>query len=650
MDLNHRPLGYEPNELPDCSTPRNHHSNVFVERSNFWGLLNGWVNQYILESRLLPFFRMSLRTLNDVFFAVVERQHPKVMLERMGDEFVPISSEALRRRVAGVVGGLRRWGIGHGDRVAILSENRPEWIIADFASLLLGAVTVPIYATLTGEQTAYILRDSGARVIFVSSEMQLRKVLSVRDQTALEKLVVMDASESEGAVRMSEIGPGGEGNQDSALEATARAVSADDLATIIYTSGTTGTPKGVMLTHGNMASNLNCSLAEFPVRLGDVSISFLPLSHVTARHVDFALLYRGVTLAHLALVNQLPQALLEVKPTFFVSVPRVYEKIHFQTEQRAQGFPNSTFYNWAMSVGRENRAEVLAGRTPTSRAWKVANRLVYSKVRAAMGGRIEVFIAGGAPLGRELAEWYAAIGIRIHEGYGLTETSPVIAVNTPRAHKMGTVGKPLPNVEVRIAEDGEILVRGPSVFKQYWNKPKETQEAFVDGWFKTGDIGNLDADGFLSITDRKKDLIKTSGGKFIAPQPVENSLKHNALIAEAVVLGEKRKFPAVLIAPNFPLLEEWARGNEVTFGSREELVASPEVRVLYEGIVEDLNVNLARFEKLKKVLLVADEFSTEDGTLTASLKLRRHKVEERYRQQIEEMYEQAEGAGPATNE
>ena len=588
---------------------------------------------------------MSLRTLNDVFFAVVERQHSSAMLQRAGEEWVPISSDTLRRRTAAVAGGLQRWGIGRGDRVAILSENRPEWTIADFASLLLGAVTVPIYATLTAEQTAYILRDSGARVIFVSSEMQLRKVLSVREQTALEKLIVMDASE--GAVRMSEMESDGPASHDTAFEATARAVSPDDLATIIYTSGTTGTPKGVMLTHGNMASNLSCSLAEFPVRLGDVSISFLPLSHVTARHVDFALLYRGVTLAHLAFVNQLPQALLEVKPTFFVAVPRVYEKIHFQTEQRAQGFPNSTFYNWAMSVGRENRAEVLAGRTPTSRAWKVANRLVYSKVRAAMGGRMEVFIAGGAPLGRELAEWYAAIGIRIHEGYGLTETSPVIAVNTPRAHKMGTVGKPLPNVEVRIAEDEEILVRGPSVFKQYWNKPTETQAAFVDGWFKTGDIGNLDADGFLSITDRKKDLIKTSGGKFIAPQPVENSLKHNALIAEAVVLGEKRKFPAVLIAPNFPLLEEWARGNKVTFGSREELVASPEVRVLYEGIVEDLNVNLARFEKLKKVLLVADEFSSEDGTLTASLKLRRHKVEERYRQQIEEMYEQAEGTGPA---
>jgi long-chain acyl-CoA synthetase len=270
---------------------------------------------------------------------------------------------------------------------------------------------------------------------------------------------------------------------------------------------------------------------------------------------------------------------------------------------------------------------------------------VFSKVRAGLGGRIAIFISGGAPLGRELAEWYADIGIRIHEGYGLTETSPVIAVNTPRDHKIGTVGKPLPNLEVRIADDGEVLVRGPSVFKQYWNKPKETQEAFVDGWFKTGDIGNLDADGFLSITDRKKDLIKTSGGKFIAPQPIENSLKHNALVAEAVVLGEKRKFPSVLIAPNFPALEDWARIHEVAFSSRAELVASPQVGALYEGVVEEVNQGLARFEKLKRVLVVADEFSAENGTLTASMKLRRKVVAERYRRQIDEMYVQAESAG-----
>src|SRR6266852_2581115 len=606
---------------------------------------------------------MSLRTLNDVFFAVVEREHPKVMLQRREEVWVPLSSETIYQRVAVTANALRGWGVGRGERVAILSENRPEWTIADFASLLLGAVTVPIYATLTAEQTAHILRDSGARVIFLSTEIQLQKVLSIREQTPVEKVVVMDVVENPGAVRMQDLGsdlrqsslrPSSlrqssllqSDERDPQLEASARAIGPDDLATIIYTSGTTGAPKGVMLTHGNMASNLNCSLADFAVQPADVSISFLPLSHVTARHVDFAMLYRGVTLAYLPFVNQLPRALLEFKPTVFVAAPRVYERIHFQTEQKATGFPNSAFYRWALSVGREHQSEVLAGRTPETHAWRLANRLLYSKVRAGLGGRLAIFISGGAPLGRDLAEWYADIGIRIHEGYGLTETSPVIAVNTPQAHKIGTVGKPLPNLEVRIASDGEVLVRGPSVFKQYWNKPKETEDAFVDGWFKTGDIGNLDVDGFLSITDRKKDLIKTSGGKFIAPQPIENSLKHNPLIAEAVVLGDKRKFPAVLISPYFPLLEDWARAHDLPFNSRAELVAKPEVQALYQGIVEDLNQNLARFEKLKRVLLVADEFSAENGTLTASMKLRRRVVEERYRAQIDDMYAQAEAAGP----
>ena len=594
---------------------------------------------------------MSLQTLNDVFFAVVEQENPKVMLQRREEVWVPLSSATIYQCVSAAASALRAWGIGRGDRVAILSENRPEWTTADFASLLLGAVTVPIYATLTAEQTAHILRDSGARVIFLSTEIQLQKVLSIRQQTPVERIVVMDPVEVSGAVRMQDLAPDvrQSSQRDTQLEANARSVTPDDLATIIYTSGTTGTPKGVMLTHGNMASNLACSLADFAVQSGDVSISFLPLSHVTARHVDFALLYRGVTLAYLPFVTQLPRALLEVRPTIFVAVPRVYEKIHFQTEQKATGFPNSSFYRWALSVGREHRSEVLAGQTPETHAWKLANRLLYSKVRAGMGGRIGMFISGGAPLGRELAEWYADVGICIYEGYGLTETSPVIAVNAPQAHKLGTVGKPLPNLEVRIASDGEVLVRGPSVFKQYWNKPKETEEAFVDGWFKTGDIGNLDADGFLSITDRKKDLIKTSGGKFIAPQPIENSLKHNSLIAEAVVLGEKRKFPSVLISPNFPLLEDWARAHEMTFDSRAELVAYPEIRGLYEGIVEELNQNLARFEKLKRVILVADEFSAEDGTLTASMKLRRKVVAERYQSRIDEMYEQAEESGPGTS-
>ncbi|MBZ5721963.1 MAG: long-chain fatty acid--CoA ligase [Acidobacteriia bacterium] len=593
---------------------------------------------------------MSPQTLNDIFFAIVERNHPQVTMYRQAIQWVPVSSQEFYRDVAGVARALRSWGIGRGDRVAILSENRPEWTIADFACLLIGAVVVPIYATVTGEQTAYILCDSGARAVFVSTEKQLQKVLGIQRQTATEQIVVMDAVETAHAHHMHRLMQDGPTQRDPELDIGARSLGPDDLATIIYTSGTTGTPKGAMLTHGNMASNINCSLAGFAVGPGQTSISFLPLSHVTARHVDFAMLYHGVTLAYVPFVEQLQRALLEVQPTIFVGVPRVYEKVHTQADLKAQGFPKSLIYRWLLRVGRKYRAETLKGRTPDSLVWRLADRLVYSKVREGMGGRAELFISGGAPLGRELAEWYASIGIRIHEGYGLTETSPVIAVNTPAAHKLGTVGKPLANVEVRIAPDGEVLVRGPSVFKGYWNRPEETRNAFEDGWFKTGDIGNLDADGFLSITDRKKDLIKTSGGKFIAPQPIENSLKHNVLVAEAVVLGDKRKFPSVLISPYFSLLEDWARANQVTFASRQELVAHPKVRALYEGIVADFNQTMARFEKLKRVLLVAEEFSAETGTLTASLKMRRRAVEERYRREIDEMYEQAEREAPVAQE
>ena len=585
---------------------------------------------------------MSLQTLNDIFFAVVDRNDRVVVMHRRPIQWISISSFELYQNVVGVARALGEWGISKGDRVAILGENRPEWTIADFACLLIGAVVVPVYTTLTGEQTAHILHDSGARVVFVSTEKQLLKVQSIQDQTAIERIVVMDAVETAHAVHMQRLMHDGPKERDAQFDSATHAIGPDDLATIIYTSGTTGTPKGAMLTHGNLASNIAHSLSGFTVRGGEISISFLPLSHVTARHVDLAMLSRGVTLAYVSALDQLPQALLEVRPTIFVGVPRVYEKIHGQVDVKAKGVPKKWIYRWALSVGRAHRAEILAGQTPTSLAWKVCNRLVYSKVRAGMGGRAEVFISGGAPLGRELAEWYADIGIRIDEGYGLTETSPVIAVNSPQAHKLGTVGQTLPNIEVRIAEDGEILVRGPSVFKGYWNRPQETQVALVDGWFKTGDIGNLDADGFLSITDRKKDLIKTSGGKFIAPQPLENSLKHNALISEAVILGDKRKFPAVLIAPYFPVLEDWARANQVGFASREELVTHAKVVALYEGIVAGLNRNLARYEQLKKVIVIAEEFSPENGALTASMKLRRRVVEERYRSRIDVMYAEAE--------
>lgn len=585
---------------------------------------------------------MTPATLNDIFFAIVERGQNPIMLVREGSQWTPISAQEFYRNVAGMARAVRRWGPNKGDRLAILSENRPEWTIADFASLLLGVVVVPIYATLTAQQTAYILIDSGAKVVVVSTPQQLEKVLSIKDQTAVERVVVMDPVNTAHAEPMQRLMREGPSDRDPELEARARAISADDLASIVYTSGTTGTSKGVQLTHGNLTSNVLNSLHGFDIGPGDLSVSFLPLSHITARHADLALLHRGVTLAYCPFFEQLPQTLREVLPTVFIAVPRVYEKVHSQVEQNANRFPKRIIYRWALAVGRAHGPEILAGRIPKSLSWKLVNRLVYSQVRARMGGRIGLFVSGGAPLGKEIAAWYASIGIRIHEGYGLTETSPVIAVNTPRAHKIGTVGRPLANVEVRIAEDSEILVRGPSVFRGYWNRPEETENAFVDGWFKTGDIGNLDQDGFLSVTDRKKDLLKTSGGKLIAPQPIENSIQLNSLIGTAVVLGDRRKFASVIISPHFPLLEEWARANGVSFSSRQELVTDPRVRGLYEGIVAEVNQRLARFETLKKVLLVPDEFTANDGTLTPTYKLRRKAVEERYRKEIENLYRETE--------
>ena len=593
---------------------------------------------------------MSIATLNDIFFAAVERNLDRIMLYRDAGKWLPVTSREFGRGVARTARALHAWGVRAGDRIAILSENRPEWPMADMASLLLGAVTVPLYTTLTAEQTAFMLNDSGCRTIFLSSDQQLHKILAILPQTQIDKIVVMDAVEFNGdlapfagkCVTMNQITLQGPENLGAEIEGRARSIGPDDLATIVYTSGTTGTSKGAMLTHGNIASNIQCSLLGFDMRPGQISISFLPLCHITARHVDFAMLYHGVTLAYCPFLDRLPASLLEVQPSTFVAVPRVYEKIYAQAEQKAKGLPQRAIFDWAVSVGRSHQAEILAGKTPTSRSWKLANKLVFSKIRLGMGGRVETFISGGAPLGRELAEWYATVGIRIHEGYGLTETSPVIAVNTPVNHRIGTVGKILPNLEVRIAEDGEILVRGPSVFKGYWNRPEETKAAIVDGWFKTGDIGNIDADGYLSVTDRKKDLIKTSGGKFIAPQPIENSLKLNPLVGIAAILGDRRKFPAVLVSPNFVPLEEWARENNIPFTSRAELVANAKVQALYEGIVEGINGNLARFEKLKRVLLVADEFTADNGSMTPTMKLRRRVIEERYRRQIDELYAQAE--------
>ena len=591
---------------------------------------------------------MNIRTLNDVFFTVANRNHDRVMLNRVDGVWNPVTADQLHRWVTATARQLQSWGIGKGDRVVILSENRPEWAVTDFATLLLGGIVVPIYATQTAEQSLYLFQHSEARIAFVSSRKQYEKVESIRAQTKLERIVVMDKVEDLPDVpQMQYILSGAADLQDAEIETIANSIQPDDVATLIYTSGTTGTPKGVILTHGNIASNLGMTADLVDIGQEDVAVSFLPLSHITARHVDYLLFQRGVTIAYCPNFDDLPQTLTEVRPTLFVGVPRVYEKIHNKILQTTTGTKLKIF-NWALSVGQKHRERILDNIIPKSLAWKLANHLVFDKVRKGVGGRARLFLSGGAPLGRELAAWYADIGIRIDEGYGLTETSPVIAVNVPSQHRLTTVGKVLPNLEVRIATDGEVLVRGPSVFNGYWNMPEETAAAFEEDWFKTGDIGHLDEHGFLSITDRKKDLIKTSGGKFIAPQPIENSLKANPFVGEAAVVGDKRKFPAVLIVPNFPILEDWAASKGIATASRKELVRSTQVQRLYKDVVDELNQNLAQYEKLKKVLVLPEELSIADGTLTPSMKLRRRHLEQRYHKQIDALY--AEERGHARSE
>ena len=587
---------------------------------------------------------MNLDTLNDVFFTVVQRGSSRVALTRQPGGWQSITAAQLQARVYATARHLRDWGIGKGDRVAILSENRPEWAIADFATMLLGAVDVPIYATQTPEQCLHILQHSNARVLFVSTRKQYDKIAAITPLTGLERLVIMDdGSEMHNVIPMGEMLYDAQPGPDLELESIAHSVQPDDVATLIYTSGTTGTPKGVVLTHGNIASNLSMTRHLLEIGASDVCISFLPLSHVTARHLDYLLFYRGVTIAYCPVIDDLPEVMLETRPTLFVGVPRVYEKLCNQVQLKAKGV-KSKILHWCLRVGRKHRDTILAGRRPAAMDWKLANRLVFSKLIEKMGGRMRLFISGGAPLGIDLASWFADIGIVIYEGYGLTETSPVIAINVPESYKMGTVGRPLKNLELRLARDGELLVRGPSVFQGYWEMPEETAAAFEDGWFKTGDIAAIDDEGFLSIVDRKKDLIKTSGGKFIAPQPIESALKVNMFIGEVALLGDRRRFPAVLIVPNFTVLEDWARGHGLHTLSHEELIRAEIVRKLYQEIVDELNDNLAQFEKLKKMLLVPNELSVADGTLTPSMKLRRRKVEELYRAEIEALYAESETA------
>ena len=582
---------------------------------------------------------LDLQTVNSVFERMSGRGDETVVLWNAAGEWKPITSRQFYGRVRAMVEALKSWGIQPGDRVALLSENRWEWPVADFAVLAMGAVDVPLYQTLTPEQMGFMLENAGAKVIIVSTKEQYEKVVAAGNIGSLERVVVMDEGKFANAESFAEImkrAPDLE-QQDAAFDAMVKETKPESLATIIYTSGTTGDPKGVMLTHGNLASNLRHSTDGLDIRKGDLSISFLPLSHVTARHLDYALYALEAVLAYCPKFDDLTKAMRAVKPTVFLAVPRVYEKVRQAVEHKSTG-TKKLILAWALARGKANREALLRGEEPKGAGWKLANKLVYSKIRDAFGGRARVFIAGGAPLGIDTSEWFIDVGIRVFEGYGMTETSPVIARNTYEAYRINTVGKVVPNMEARIAEDGELEVKGPAVFVGYWQNEEATKrELTEDGWFKTGDIGKIE-DGFLSITDRKKELLKTSGGKFIAPQPIESKLKANTVIGQAALIGDRQKFASVLISPNFAALESWATENGVSTADHAKLVQDPKVQKMYEALVEKVNGGLAHFETIKKVGIVPDEWSVEGGEMTPSMKIKRRIISEKYKDQIARFY------------
>jgi long-chain acyl-CoA synthetase len=582
---------------------------------------------------------LNFGTINDVFASTTNRGDTTVAMWKAGGEWKSISSRQMYGRVRAVAELLQSWGVKRGDRVALVSENRWEWPVVDFAVLAIGAVDVPLYQTLTPEQMGYILRDSGTKAIILSSKQQYDKLVAAGEISSLEHVAVMDEGSFGNAVSLPETFKRAAELEapDAAFDKLVKETKPEELATIVYTSGTTGDPKGVMLTHKNIADNMRYSTEGLRIVDGDISISFLPLSHALARHLDYAIYGHGGVLAYLPKFDDLVGAMKTVRPTVFVAVPRVYEKVRQGTEHKAQGLKGKIM-TWALGQGKKHREELMEGKKPGSLLWKIADKLVFSKLREAFGGRVKVYVSGGAPLGMGSSEWFLDMGIRIFEGYGMTETSPVISRNTYEGYRIGTVGKMVPNLETRLAEDGELEVRGTAVFAGYWQKEEATKKEFTeDGWFKTGDIGKIE-DGFLSITDRKKELIKTSGGKYIAPQPIEGKLKTDALVGNAAVIGDTHKFAAVLISPDFKSLERWASQNGVTAKGPEELVKDPKVQQQYEAIVKNVNAGLEHHETIKKVGVVGEEWNIETGELTPSMKLKRRVILEKYKDKISAMY------------
>ena len=589
-----------------------------------------------------------VETLSQLFLNTI-KSYPKddLLLSKKEGKYVPISTEEFADRVKCFSLGLRDLGLESGDKLIILSENRPEWVISDIANLCLGGITVPIYTSLIPEQIKYIIDDSDAKIVVVSDQGQWQKIEAIKSElTKVTSYITCLSEAPEGVLTFAQVlerGKKMDKQNPGLFEKMALEVKPDAIASIIYTSGTTGPPKGVMLTHSNIFSNVKTCSSILPFKDTDTVLSFLPLSHILERMAMFAYLYNGMSIGFAESIDTLGENLLEVRPHIMVNVPRVLEKIYAKVIDNVQvssSLKRRIFY-WAVKVGRKyGRKKIL--NQPISKLLQfkrnLANKLVFSKVYAKTGGRVRFFLCGGAPLSKDIGEFFYAVGLTVIEGYGLTETSPVITANTFENLKFGTVGKPIPGVDVRIDEDGEILTKGPHVMNGYYKKEAASREVFEGGWFHTGDIGHFDEEGFLVITDRKKDIIVTSGGKNVAPQPIEGILNLNPYISNALVIGDSRKFISALVVPDFEKLEEYAKQNNISFEDHCDLVKKEEIVRFIQEQVDHSASNLASYEKVKKIALLDKEFEIEKGEITPTLKVKRNIVEEKYRGVIDAMY------------
>jgi long-chain acyl-CoA synthetase len=597
---------------------------------------------------------VSFRTLVEMFVSLTDTYAPTdrpVLMHKKKGSFTSLGYAELREQVACCAHGLSALGLKRGDRIAILSENRPEWVITDQAALALGCADVPIYPSQTAKQIEFIVQDCGASVIVVSNQFQLTKVLKIFDEVrALKHVIMMNEipADAPSFVRSFEsvlaAGRDGHRRDPDLLRRAATEITPETLATIIYTSGTTGNPKGVMLSHANFVSNITASAQCIQITDKDLLLSFLPLCHVFERMAGYyTAMSCGATIAYAESIESVAENLLEVRPTIVCSVPRLFERIYSRIARKIEKDPPARrrIFYWAVGVGRafqsarKRRGAGLALRAKHA----LADRLVFEKLRARTGGRIRYFVSGGAALPRELGEFFEAVGINILEGYGLTESSPVIAVSRLDAYRFGSVGKAIPGIEVRIADDGEILTRGPHVMLGYYNNRKATEEAIDrEGWLHTGDIGMIDEHGYIYITDRKKHLFVSSGGKNIAPQPIENLFAGAEFIDQFVLIGDKRMVLSALIVPDFDALKEYADAHGIHYTDKHELAKNAEIHRLIEQRIQETQKDLANFEKVRKFALLDHQLSIENGEMTPTMKIRRKAVEERYKDLIESMY------------